>query len=71
MQKRALAAIPLVPAMAAGFALVRFHLIAPSPGAFFALGAMAALCVVAAIAFGRAAVRDARAGQPVGTDRGT
>lgn len=63
-QKAAWALVPTL-ATPAGMAVVKFHLIAPTPGMFFALGVLATLSV-AGIAFG---IRDARrialAGLPI------
>jgi hypothetical protein len=49
-----------------GAAIARLHLIRPSPGTYFALGALAALCLVG-IAYGFwDARRVIRSGEPIG-----
>ena len=50
----------------AGAALVRFHLIAPSPGAFVTLGVLATLCVGGMVWGVREAWRVVRGGLPIG-----
>jgi len=64
-KKRAWALIAILAAPFGG-ALARLHLIGPNPGTYFALGVLAALCIVG-IAYGIwDARRVVRSGEPIG-----
>ncbi len=52
--------------IAVGMLAGKFHLLRPSPGIFFALGAMATLCVVGLVLGIRSARRTANAGEFIG-----
>jgi len=65
-QDKKLWAVVAVLAGPIGAAIAKFHVIAPTPGMFFALGVLATLCI-GGIVFGvRDARRVVRSGQPIG-----